>query len=106
MVRLALALSVGTRQPNFGADVQPGRHAPEGNGTGGLPVGQLVHSEALGPSHSLHEALQTEQPVSPVAVHAAVSNWPDGHVEHELHVVLPVPLANVPPVQPMQLAVP
>ncbi len=103
MVRLDLRPTNGRRQPAFGASVQPGRHSPA---TGRLPLGQLVHSVGVGPEHSVHDGSQTEQPVSPVAVHMALSNWPDGHVVQELHAELPVPLAKVPAVQPMQLEVP
>ena len=84
--------------------MQPGRHSPA---TGRLPVGQLVHSVELGPEHSVQDASQAEQPVSPVAVHAAVSNWPDGQVGVQvLHVALPVPLAKVPAVQAGQVVLP
>ena len=104
MVRLDFKPTAGRRQPAAGAAVQPGRHSPE---TGGLPPGQVVHSVALGPEHSVHEGSQVAQPLSLVAVHMAVSNWPDAHVAVQVwHAVLPVPLAKVSAVQPLQFALP
>ena len=99
-----MALSVGRRQPAMGATVQPGRHSPA---TGGLLLGQLVHSVELPPVHVLHDGSQAEHPVSLVAVHMALSYCPGGQVGvHVSHDVLPVVSANVPPAQARQAVVP
>jgi hypothetical protein len=72
-----------------------------------LALGQLVHSVVLGPEQVAHEASHAEQPVSLVAVQAAVSNCPAGQVGvHDVHDVLPVELAKVPAVQPTQVVPP
>src|SRR5215470_15864551 len=85
MVIAALPCWEGKRHPFAGAAVQPGTHTPA---TGGLPLGQLVHSAALGPEQVVQDVSQPEQPVSLVAVQAALSNCPAGQVGlHVSHVV-------------------
>jgi hypothetical protein len=94
MMRFALPATAGRRHPVTGVSLQPGRHCPA---TGELPVGQLVHSDAVAPEQVVHDASQAAQPVSLVVVHTALSYCPAGQVAVQVvHAVLPVLDANVP----------
>jgi hypothetical protein len=76
MSSFALPLTIGSRQPDTGAARQPGAQTPP---TGASPVGQLVHSLALGPEHVVHEASHAPQVLSLVAEQDVIVYWSGPH---------------------------